>query len=281
MARMRPLGLVLLATALPAAEAPPPVLGAGDAAGDARVLWLYGGTTAAVTAYGLVFWDWGGRAFHTTAEGWFDRDTRYGGADKLGHGFTAYLFANGFAWAQEQWGYDQETAAWMGAAGGLAIQTLIEIGDGFADEYGFAWEDQVFNTVGAGLAWLRRRSPLVRRSLDWRLEYWPSPAMRSGESEVGDAVTDYSGMKYVLALRPAGFLDLPAWMGPLELQAGYFTRGFASGEERWWEEPERTGYVAIGLDLTTLLGSVTRSPARHVFDYYQVPYTYLPMDRDW
>lgn len=50
-----------------------------------KTLLLNAGSWAAIMGYGLAEWDYNKSSFHFKNEGWFGRDTSYGGADKLGH----------------------------------------------------------------------------------------------------------------------------------------------------------------------------------------------------
>ena len=64
----------------------------------------------------------------------------------------------------------------------------------------------------------------------------------------------------------------------LEVQMGYYTRGYVSGDDDDFNGQHRYGYVGIGLNMTYLLERLTGHRAWGVFDYYQVPYTYLPAE---
>ena len=68
-----------------------------------RVLYtnLIGG--AVVTAWGVAFWDYFTISPVMGDEGWFKEDTKYGGADKLGHAYSTYLWSLGFASLYEYW----------------------------------------------------------------------------------------------------------------------------------------------------------------------------------
>jgi len=160
-------------------------------------------------------------------------------------------------------------------ATGWAQLTLLEIGDGYSKSHGFSWEDETMNTVGVGLAYLRHRFPAFREAVDYRLEWVPSPSFRSGERL--DPFTDYSGQKYLLAFKPDGFLHTgDPLLKALEIHVGYYTRGYVTDDEDFFKEPHRYGYVAIGLNVTYLLERLTGHNAWHVFDYLQLPYTYVP-----
>jgi len=50
-----------------------------------------------VTAWGIAFWDYFTIDPVVGDEGWFGEDTKYGGADKLGHLYSTYLWSLGFS----------------------------------------------------------------------------------------------------------------------------------------------------------------------------------------
>ena len=115
------------------------------------------------------------------------------------------------------------------------------------------------------------------------MEWFPSPALRHGErtrmcsptipdrSTVGDQARWISqdGRSAVLKA--------------LEFQVGYYTRGYAGSDQmEYFQSVEhRYGYIGIGLNVTYLLDRLTGHRAAGVFDYYQVPYTYVSTREDF
>ena len=210
----------------------------------------------------------------------FDPDTRYGGADKLGHAFVAYSFASIYNRIYRGWGYSREEAIRKGVVSSWLLMTLVEVGDGYSDSQGFCWQDEVMNTAGVGMAYLRHRFPALKERVDFRMEWFPSPALRHGEQH--GVFTDYSGQKYLLAFKPDGFLQTgDPVLKALEFQVGYYTRVYSAGYEEYFNRQHRHGYVGIGLNVTYLLDRLAGYRAAAVFDYYQVPYTYISAPRDY
>jgi hypothetical protein len=253
----------------------PPWWSVKDWSRGTKVVALNAATVGTIAMIGFVGWDYGSHSFHTANEGWFDADTPYGGADKLGHVFTCYALASFYNHIYKDWGYPDNDAIFLGAASSWLTMTVIEVGDGFSKSEGFAWQDEVMNTVGVGMAYLRHRFPALRERVDFRWEWFPSPAARSGERF--DILTDYSGQKFLLAFKLDGWLNTGnPIMKALEVQVGYYTRGYVSGDDDYFNGRHRYGYVGLGLNMTYLLERLTGHRAYGVFDYYQVPYTYLP-----
>jgi hypothetical protein len=242
---------------------------------EKKVAALNIATVGTIATIGVVGWDYGSHSFRTANEGWFDSDTPYGGADKLGHAFTCYTLASVYNQIYKDWGYSDNDAILIGATNSLLTMSLIEIGDGFSVSEGYCWQDEIMNAVGAGMAYLRHRFPAVRERVDFRWEWFPSPAVRSGDRF--DVFTDYSGQKFLLAFKLDGWIRTGnPILKLLDLQVGYYTRGYVSSDKDYFDGKHRFGFVGIGLNMTYLLERLTGHRASGVFDYIQVPYTYVP-----
>jgi len=72
----------------------PPWWSVDDWSREKKVIVLNAVTVGTIVAIGVAGWDYGSHSFRTANEGWFDPDTRYGGADKLSHVFTCYALAS-------------------------------------------------------------------------------------------------------------------------------------------------------------------------------------------
>ncbi len=234
---------------------------------------------AGVAVYGLGFWDYGGSQFNTIDEGWFGQDTQYGGADKLGHAFAGHVAATAFASTYESWGYDRDLANLYGGLSGFGTLALIEVGDAFSKN-GFSYEDLVMDAVGVTFGYLRRKYRTLGSMLDFRVEYFPSKSVQHGEKT--DLSTDYSGLKYLLALKLEGFEAVESSsLRYLELHLGYYTRGFALGDQRFYSSKDREIYVGIGFNVSRLFRESGLDGWGTLFNYYQVPYTYVPSNSKW
>jgi hypothetical protein len=234
----------------------------------------------AASAYvGAKHWDWGKTGFHFQKEGWFGKSTAYGGVDKLGHAWAGHVLSDYMTWRLRSLGYNSYEAAITGALISGAAFLAIEIGDGFS-RYGASYEDLLASVAGVGFSFLRNTVPGLHEKVDFRMQYIPTghgPALELG---------DYSGKKFVLAWKFAGFdatRDGP--LRYLELHTGYYTRGYYDWERTAGIPQTRTPYVGIGLNLTELLlshPSIRDTPpaaiARTVRTYIQAPYTYIASD---
>ena len=246
--------------------------------------WETGVAVAGVTALGLTSWDWGSsKSFKWNSEGWFGKDTGSGGADKLGHAFTSYALTNVLANRLLREGRSPERAALSAAITTQAIMLYVEVFDGLSNDHGFAREDVVMNLLGTGLAYVRTVNPKVRDLVDFRMEY-----QKSGYKGYRP-FSDYSGQKYLAALKLGGFNALRNTpFQYLELQAGYYTRGFSKGEQANGLARSRHSFIGVGLNLSALLfGNRTNDEAalknagRLFFDHIQIPHTAARASRDF
>jgi len=194
-----------------------------------------------MTAWGIARWDWFRHSPKFKREGWFGMDTHAGGADKTGHFYMSYVLSDTLLWDFKRNGVrNPERNAALGA---LAAMTLLEIGDATSSKYGFSHEDFIADAGGVLASWWLAKNPAWDDLIDIRMEYWPSAGFNVKE----DAASDYTGMKHLLAFSGAAipmFQETPLqW---LELQTGYYTRGFRSFDTPLENGPERHLFVGVG-----------------------------------
>ncbi len=226
-----------------------------------------------ILTWGVINWDYFQESPRSTNEEWFGRDTDEGGADKLGHLYTTYALSHLYATIYRGWDYPEERAMRLGTFSALGTMTIMELGDSFS-EYGFSHEDMLMNCVGAAAGYWFGTHPEWQKRIDLRLEY--APSLSDFESDVS---TDYEHHKYLIALKASGFDMLrDTSLGYLELHLGYYTRGYDDYQPSLANDGrERTVYVGLGLNVGKLIESIWET---RIFNYIQLPYTYLPLERD-
>lgn len=240
--------------------------------------WETGAAFGTMTALGLFSWEWGSStSFRWHPEGWFGEDTGSGGADKLGHAFTSYAITNILADRLEYKDRSPARAATSALLTSQAIMLYVELFDAYSVDHGFAWEDCVFNLTGSGFAALRTVVPGLGELVDYRMEYEPSGY------EGFRPFSDYSGQKYLLALKLSGIDVLErSPLRYLELHWGYYTRGFSKAEEVDGLLPSRHDFIGVGVNLGQLFfgHEEEREPwlrhaGRQFVEHVQLPYTAL------
>ena len=226
---------------------------------------------ALIAVWGFKYWDWGEKSLHFKKEPWFDKDAETGGSDKTGHFYMTYLLSRIMASRMEDRGWSLEEASLGGALSGMLAMTLLEVGDG-TSAYGFSKEDLLADALGAGLAYILRSNPRADDFIDVRLEYLPTANYLKG----GDNTTDYSGMKHLLAFKAAGFESLKySYWGLLELQVGYYSRGYRSIDT---EAPSQHLYAGVGISLSNIAARSEINVLKNLFNFYQPGHTYVETD---
>lgn len=226
-----------------------------------------------ILTWGVINWDYFQESPQSTKEDWFGQGTDEGGADKLGHLYTTYALSHLYASIYRGWDYPDEKAIRLGTFSALGAMTIMELGDSFS-KYGFSYEDMLMNCVGAVAGYWFGTNPEWQKRLDLRLEY--APSLSDFETDV---ITDYEHHKYLLALKADGFdtlRDTP--IGYFELHLGYYARGYDDYHSSQPDDDrERTVYVGLGLNVGKVIKSVWDT---RIFNYLQLPYTYLPLEHD-
>lgn len=275
-----------------AAPAPVPALPAFAAGrvGDHlyAVRWELAAVGTAILAVGLKDWGWGNASgFQTIEEGWFSKNTRHGGMDKIGHAFSAYVIADLLTDRIRAGAADPTGAPITAALVSFGIMGLVETVDGFTGRHRFSREDIVANGAGALFAILRNSVPGLRDKLDWRIMYTPASFERPGITSDAGILPPYERQRYIMALKGSGFETLKSTpLRYVELHAGFDARGFEKRERELGYPIERSFYVGLGLNLNEVLFGSGNYPnlrtyrdtlpgwaARKTLEYVQVPYT--------
>ncbi len=231
---------------------------------EQKLAWTLVGSTAFITAYGLVNWDYGERDASWNNEGWLGSDTKEGGADKFGHYWTAYTLGQSMSSLYRSWGYSKRRAASYGALSSFGIMTFMELGDAFS-RFGFSPEDFTMNTLGSYAGYYLDTHPELARKLDFRIEY------SFDYDGNGDLLTDYENLRYLAALKLSGFDSVKnKFLKHVEFHAGYYARGYSEFQN---PDKARFAYVGIGFNLSYLLKQKSWNKTSKLLNYVQLPLT--------
>ena len=240
-----------------------------------KLVWTNVTIGGVILIWGFTQWDYGSEDFHFDDEGWFSKETSNGGADKLGHFYTNYLMTRIMAPIYYDWGYSRNDAAFYASLTSAMSGLLIEIGDGFSG-HGFSHEDLIMDLLGSATGYLWYANPSLAEKIDFRVEHIPD---FSKEDSV-DITTDYENMKHLMAVKAEGFdMFKNSYMEYLELHVGYYTRNFHHNSTPI-EDRERYIYATIGINLSKLTRKYIGNYSA-IFNYYQVPYTYVPVSHEF
>lgn len=188
--------------------------------------------------------------------------------DKVGHTMSTYYLGiighSSLRWA----GVEERKAVWIGGMVGSMYMTGIEVLDGFSQDWGFSWGDQLANFAGSGafiaqqLAWEEQRI---------KLKFSSNPTQYSrirpallGSTTMERIFKDYNGQTYWASINVDAFFPnagIPPW---LCVSAGYGGSGMIRSrmieiQDAYSDinQHYRQFYLSLDIDLTKI---PTRSP---------------------
>ncbi len=248
---------------------------------EKKMIYTTTGSAAIIGLWGLATWDYGSSGFHSADEGMFGEDTKYGGADKLGHFWATYAFSDALTGLYKSWGYDSRLASNYGALSAFLVQFAMELGDATSETQGFSVEDLVMDGIGALTSVFMERHPELDKKIDFRIEY-------VFNEEVNGIFDDYSNHYYSMVLKLDGFDSIEnAFLKYLEFSVGYYTRNYQGYPEdqvyRYEEEGidrTRSVYAGISLNFSRFFYQNDWKKTGKVLEYYDLPYTVLKVSKD-
>ena len=233
-------------------------------------------SVAALTLVGLnQLWyaDYPKSKFHTLND-----NSEWLQMDKLGHVYSSYQLgrvgANMLAWS----GVSKKDQLIYGSTIGFAFLTVVEVFDGFSEEWGFSWGDMAANAIGTGfyvgqeLLWDEQRITLKYSFHQTQYAQQNPDKLGGGLSQ--EFLKDYNGQTYWLSLNLHSFFKdskIPKW---LNVAFGYGADGMISGnnetnnEATVYQEPYRQYYFSLDVDLTRI--KTESHVLRTVFDVFNL-----------
>jgi uncharacterized protein YfiM (DUF2279 family) len=182
--------------------------------------------------------------------------------DKLGHAFASYqigtLGANLLNWS----GVSEKDQLIYGATLGFGFLTVVEVFDGFSEEWGFSWGDMIANAAGTGLyvgqelLWKDQRIKL--KYSFHQTQYAAQRPEKLGESFLQEVLKDYNGQTYWLSANVSSFIKndkIPKW---INIAFGYGAEGMLTGTNESLDgafpnqERIRQYYLSLDVDLSRI-----------------------------
>jgi hypothetical protein len=117
----------------------------------------------------FAWWDDSDKPFTFHTDHWLAGDQL--GIDKVGHFYTSYFYFHTFRNIMLWGGYDEDASTYWALGTSAFFALSIEIGDGVS-EYGFDYQDLVFNMAGLGYGFLQTRIPLLQE-FNFKWSYVP------------------------------------------------------------------------------------------------------------
>jgi len=251
------------------------------------------GVPALTYFFAIYAWSWGDRSHWLWAhEGYFGEQTYQGGEDKFAHAFSHYLVmraaCNIFDYTEN--GHPRK---WLYAGGlTLVLGLSIEVGDAYSGENGFSFEDITANMVGITLGYLLEKYPLADKFVGYSATYIPTRYYRDHPNMLWKFPDDYSGWKFMLNFKLAGFeylgIKLPDFLRYVMLDVGFYARNYTKydnhglGEDKsLWRETRRYWFVGASVNMMEVVNSCFdrkasfwNSALQQPFKYYHVPAGY-------
>lgn len=215
-------------------------------------VWLLGGATAALYGGGLLALNsaWY-KGYPKSGFHFFNDAGEWKQMDKMGHVFSAYMIGK---YSRELWrwsGLPRKQQIWIGGVSGFAYLSVIEILDGFSEQWGFSWSDMSANVAGSALfisqelAWNEQRIQLKFSSYP---QYYSDPVLADkanqqfGKSFPERTLKDYNAQTYWISVNLHSFAQnsrLPKW---LNMAVGYGANGMIRATDNTWTDDAGTKY---------------------------------------
>jgi hypothetical protein len=219
------------------------------------------GLVALLTYTGFKDWKWGSASFRFNSEGWFGMSTGSGGLDKIGHAYGAYMTSELLYWRLRATHGDHAVVSFYPALFGTLLYQYIEFFDGYSVDHGYSYQDVIMNGVGVSLSLLRNTFPVVRKTFDFRLFYYPSGG------KTFQPMIDYEGQIFFGVVKLAGIPGLERTpLRYLEPLVGYYTRGFP----RYAHSDEKSAHLLVGMGI-----SLSEAIFRPLEESRGQPFTFL------
>ncbi|RED38567.1 putative lipoprotein DUF2279 [Winogradskyella eximia] len=207
--------------------------------------------------------------------------------DKMGHVFSSYqlgrLGANTLNWA----GVSKKDQLLYGSTLGFGFLTVVEVMDGYSEEWGFSWTDMAANATGTGLhigqelLWNEQR--IVLKYSFHTTKFAKQRPNKLGDGFSEEFLKDYNGQTYWLSANINSFLKtefVPNW---LNVAFGYGAEGMLTGEAYdplfLNQNRKRQYYLSLDIDLTRI--KTNSSVLKSIFDVInviKVPFPTLELD---
>ncbi|WP_250432668.1 DUF2279 domain-containing protein [Hanstruepera flava] len=203
--------------------------------------------------------------------------------DKFGHAFSSYQIGKFGAHALNWSGVSEKDQLIYGATLGFAFLGVVEVFDGFSEEWGFSWGDIAANAVGTGLyvgqelLWSEQR--VIMKYSFHQTQYAQQSPDVLGNGLFQEFLKDYNGQTYWLSVNLYSFFKnskIPKW---LNLAFGYGAEGMVSDTSITTtntfniNEPYRQFYFSLDIDLSKIqTNSHVLRTLFDVFNMIKVPF---------
>ncbi|MFD2890914.1 DUF2279 domain-containing protein [Flavobacterium chuncheonense] len=182
--------------------------------------------------------------------------------DKLGHFYSTYHLGRFGAEMLEWSGASKKSQLLYGATLGFGFLTVVEVFDGFSQEWGASTGDMIANASGTGLfvmqelLWQEQR--IIPKFSYHKTRYADLRPNTLGDGFSEEILKDYNGQTYWLSFNLYSFVKkdvIPKW---LNLAFGYNGKGMIYGNNQdafsngFYQSPSRQFFLSLDVDLTKI-----------------------------
>lgn len=255
---------------------------------------IYTGAGLYTATLGVLYLGWY-KDNELTSFHWYNDNKAWLQVDKFGHSTTAYIMSNYAFWSLRWAGVDNNKSALYAGLMGWSAMTVIEILDGFSNEWGASPGDLIANTAGVAfftgqqLLWKEQRIRL-------KFSYHPTKFAQYrpdllGETSMQRMLKDYNGQTYWLSANISSFIKdntkFPHW---INVSVGYGATGMLgsySNPTEWdgkvlpYYKRTRQYYLSLDVDWTRI--NTNSSFLRFVFkalSFIKVPFPTLEYNNE-
>ena len=246
------------------------------------------------TTLGVLYFAWY-KDNELTSFHWYNDNQAWLQVDKFGHATTAYIMSNYAFWSLRWAGVNNNKSALYAGLMGWSAMTVIEILDGFSNNWGASPGDLIANT--AGVAFFTGQQLLWREQrIRLKFSYHPTEFAQYrpdllGETGLQRMLKDYNGQTYWLSANISSFLKnetkFPKW---INVSLGYGATGMLGSDSNpveWdgkvlpYYNRTRQYYLSLDVDWTRI--NTKSSFLRFVFkalSFIKVPFPTLEYNKE-
>lgn len=220
--------------------------------------------------------------------------------DKFGHAATNYQICWGVHKMYRWTGMDHNKAMWTGFALGTGYQAVVEVMDGFSDDWGFSWGDIGFNTLG-GVAFLAQEWAWQEQRINLKYSFTPinynqyedyeARRLRNlyGATIFEQWLKDYNAQTYWVSANIWSLVGkpdrFPKW---INVALGYSANNMFGAESNTWKDPddptntlssslipERQFLLSLDVDLSRMDLPPYLNWTKSVFGLIKIPFPAL------
>ena len=246
------------------------------------------------TTLGVLYFAWY-KDNELTSFHWYNDNQAWLQVDKFGHATTAYIMSNYAFWSLRWAGVNNNKSALYAGLMGWSAMTVIEILDGFSNDWGASPGDLIANTTGVAfftgqqLLWNEQRIRLKFSYHSTEFAHYRPDLL--GETGLQRMLKDYNGQTYWLSANINSFLKnetkFPNW---INVSLGYGATGMLGsysnpiewdGEVLPYYNRTRQYYLSLDVDWTRI--NTKSSFLRFVFkalSFVKVPFPTLEYNKE-